>query len=87
MKLVDTQIPISQKNWVNFDFLETLKVISNSLENKDISDLKFAIHNVKESHDVLLAPFCILMDQKATREKKADGTVREVWKNGTHKVL
>jgi len=48
MKLVDTQIPISSKNWVNFDFLSTLKIISNLMTNKDISELKYAINNIKE---------------------------------------
>ncbi len=84
MKLVDTQIPISQKNWVCFDFLETLRVISESLIGKDLSDLKFAVNNIKETHDVLLAPFCILFGEKPQRAKKADGSVREIWRNGAH---
>ena len=75
MKLVDTQIPISSKNWVNFDFVETLKIISSNLTNKDISDLKFAINNLRDVHDVLLAPFCVLLGEKPIREKKADGTI------------
>ena len=57
MKLVDTQIPISNGNWVNFDFLETLKFISQGIVNKDISDLKFAVKNVKQHNDILFAPF------------------------------
>ena len=87
MKLVDTQIPISSKNWVNFDFLSTLKIISNSMTNKDVSELKFAISNVKESNDVLLAPFCILLEEKPVREKKADGTIKDIWFKTASKVL
>jgi len=41
MKLVDTQIPISNGNWVNFNFLDTLKKIAGSLTTSDISNLKF----------------------------------------------
>jgi|JI10StandDraft_1071094.scaffolds.fasta_scaffold113263_2 glycerol-3-phosphate O-acyltransferase len=87
MKLVDTQIPISSKNWVNFDFIETLKIISSNLTNKDISDLKFAINNIKETHDVLLAPFCILMGKKPNREKKADGQIKDIWVKSMAKIL
>lgn len=87
MKLVDTQIPISSKNWVNFDFVETLKVISSNLTNKDISDLKFAINNLKETHDVLLAPFCVLLGEKQIWEKKADGTIKDVWSKPMNKIL
>ena len=87
MKLVDTQIPISSKNWVNFDFVETLKIISSNLTNKDISDLKFAINNLREAHDVLLAPFCVLLGEKPIWEKKADGTIRDVWTKPMNKIL
>lgn len=87
MKLVDTQIPISSKNWVNFDFVETLKFISTTLTNKDITDLKFAINNLKDVHDVLLGPFCVLMGEKPIREKKADGSIRDVWSKPMNKIL
>jgi hypothetical protein len=88
MKLVDTQIPISSKNWVNFDFLSTLKTISNLMTNKDISEMKYAINNIKDQHDVLLAPFCILLEEKPQREKKADGTIKDVWgKRVMNKIL
>ena len=79
MKLVDTQIPISSKNWVNFDFAETLKMISTSLSSKDVSELKYNINNIKTDADILMAPFCILMGEKSTRVKKADGQVKEIW--------
>ena len=72
---------------MNFDFVEALKVISGTLSNKDISDLKFATNNLKESHDVLLAPFCILMNEKCFREKRADGTIKDVWIKPMNKIL
>ena len=43
------------------------------MSNKDISELKYAINNIKEQNDVLLASFCILLDEKPFRDKKADG--------------
>lgn len=79
MKLVDTQIPISQGNWVCFDFLETLRQISHGLTNKDVSDIKFCINNLKEQNDVLLAPFCILLGEKSKRVNSADGTSKDIW--------
>jgi len=69
MKLVDTQIPISNGNWLNFDFINTLKIISHGFANKDISDLKFTVNNTVESNDILFAPFCILFSQKCKRSK------------------
>lgn len=60
MKLVDTQIPISNGNWVNFNFLQTLKTISGCLDARDISQLKFSANYIKDESDSILAPFCVL---------------------------
>lgn len=87
MKLVDTQIPISNGNWVNFNFLETLKTISSSFTSQDISTLKFAANNVGETNDILFAPFCVLFGQKSKRIKKADGSVKETYKSPAIKIL
>lgn len=87
MKLVDTQIPISNGNWVNFNFLETLKFISGCFNSQDISSLKFACNNTRDTCDVLFAPFCILFSQKPKRIKRADGTVSENWKSPAIKIL
>ena len=62
-------------------------MISSSLSNKDISELKFAVNNVKTQYDILLAPFAILMSERPKRQKTADGTVAEVWKGAACKVL
>jgi hypothetical protein len=56
MKLVDTQIPISNGNWVNFNFLDTLKLISSCFTTGDISNLKYAVNNIKNDNDMLFAP-------------------------------
>lgn len=87
MKLVDTQIPISNGNWVNFNFIETLKFISTSITTQDLSDLKFAANNVKENNDMLFAPFCVLFNQKPKRVMKADGKLKEIWKMSAVKIL
>ena len=87
MKLVDTQIPISNGNWVNFNFIDTLKFISTSFTNQDISDLKFAANNVKENNDMLFAPFWVLFNHKSKRMMKADGKLKEAWKDPAVKIL
>lgn len=87
MKLVDTQIPISNGNWVNFDFLDTLKYISQGLSNENISALKFAANHIKDYNDTLFAPFCILFGEKPLRTKSADGSVKETWKAPAVKIL
>ena len=87
MKLVDTQIPISNGNWVNFNFIDTLKFISTSITLQDLSDLKFAANNVKENNDMLFAPFWVLFNQKPKRVMKADGKLKEIWKTSAVKTL
>ena len=81
MKLVDTQIPISNGNWVCFDFVETLKVISESLSSKEISELKFIVQNIKPDHEILLAPFCLLMGVKPERKRNQDGSFSDNWRS------
>jgi hypothetical protein len=87
MKLVDTQIPISNGNWVNFNFLQTLKTISGCLDARDVSQLKFSANYIKEENDGLLAPFCVLFGKKPKRNKKADGVVSELWKKSAIEIL
>lgn len=36
---------------------------------------------------MLLAPFCVLMKQKPVREKKADGSIKDVWAKPMNKIL
>ena len=87
MKLVDTQIPISNGNWVDFNFLATLKCISGCLTAADISTLKYTVNNIKEDNDTLFAPFCVLFGHKPKRMQRADGTVKEAWKEPSIKIL
>jgi hypothetical protein len=87
MKLVDTQIPISNGNWVNFNFLDTLKLISGCFTTGDISNLKYAVNNIKDDNDILFAPIWVLFGYKPKRNKKADGKVKEAWKDPSIKIL
>ena len=52
-----------------------------------MSDLKFAALNIKDYNDTMFAPFCILFGHKPKRSKKADGTVKELWKSSAVKIL
>jgi len=58
MKIIDSQIPISNKNWLDFDLnsvISKLKVI----DKKVIGNLR-AIKSVGKLSEAVFAPFCII---------------------------
>jgi hypothetical protein len=64
MKNIDSQIPISYKNWLNFDLnLVTEKI--TSLSKETLIKIK-AIKNLGKYSDLIFAPFCILLGQNVS---------------------
>jgi len=58
MKIIDSQIPISHKNWLDFDLnsvINKLKV----LDKRVITNLR-AIKNIGKLTEAVFAPFCII---------------------------
>lgn len=58
MKIIDSQIPISNKNWLDFDLnsvISKLKVI----DKRVIGNLR-AIKSVGKLSEAVFAPFCII---------------------------
>lgn len=58
MKGIDSQIPISNKNWLDFDLntvINNLKV----LDKKVVINIK-AIKNIGKLSEAIFAPFCII---------------------------
>ena len=58
MKIIDSQIPLSNKNWLDFDLNSVIKKIK-VLDKKAITDLK-GIKNLGKLTEAVFAPFCIL---------------------------
>lgn len=58
MKLIDSQIPLSNKNWLEFDLNLVLGRL-NILEKSIITSVK-AIKNLGKLSDCVFAPFCII---------------------------
>lgn len=59
MKIIDSQIPISNKNWLDFDLnsvINKLKV----LDKKVITNLR-SIKNVGKLSEAVFAPLCIIL--------------------------
>ena len=58
LKIIDSQIPISNNNWLEFDLnivIARLKI----LDKKVITELK-GIKNIGKLSEVVFAPFCII---------------------------
>ena len=58
MKIIDSQIPLSNKNWLDFDLNSVIKKIK-VLDKKTITDLK-GIKNLGKLTEAVFAPLCIL---------------------------
>ena len=58
MKNIDSQIPISNKNWLDFD----LNVVTSKLKilDRNILTKLRAIKNIGKLSDLIYAPFCII---------------------------
>ena len=82
MKNIDSQIPISYKNWLNFDLNNVTNKIQ-SLSRNTITQLR-SIKKLGKLSENIFAPFCIIFGyNKSTNYKvKSDG-----WKKTAMKIL
>ncbi len=65
LKIIDSQIPISNNNWLEFDLniaIANLKI----LDKKVITALR-GIKNIGKLSEVVFAPFCIIFGQNVRR--------------------
>jgi hypothetical protein len=58
MKIIDSQIPISNKNWLDFDLNSVIRKLK-ILDKKTITNLR-AIKNTGKLSESIFAPFCII---------------------------
>ncbi|MCQ2815722.1 MAG: hypothetical protein MJ252_00510 [archaeon] len=82
MKNIDSQIPISTNNWLNFD-LGTVTNIMNSLSRDTLTQLR-SIKNLGKMSDNIYAPFCIILGYNKSKDfkVKTDG-----WKKTAGKII
>ena len=82
MKNIDSQIPISTKNWLDFDLNSVTNTIQ-SLSRNTITQLR-SIKNIGKFSDSIYAPFCIIFGYNKTNNAKvrSDG-----WKKTAGKIL
>jgi len=82
MKNIDSQIPISTKNWLDFDLIsvtQKLKILDRNILTK----LR-AIKSIGKLSDVIYAPFCIIFGYN----KNANSfTKNDTWKKTAGKIL
>ena len=64
MKNIDSQIPISYKNWLNFDLNSVTEKIT-SLSKDTLIKIK-SIKNLGKYSDLIFAPFCIFLGQNVS---------------------
>ena len=82
MKNIDSQIPLSNKGWLDFD----LKSVSNKLLILDrnlLTKLR-AIKNIGKNTDLIYAPFCIIFGSNKVNNKKLKNLT---WKQIAFKIL
>jgi hypothetical protein len=58
MKIIDSQIPISNKNWLDFDLNSVIGKL-RILDKKTITNLR-SIKNTGKLSEAIFAPFCII---------------------------
>ena len=82
MKNIDSQIPISNKNWLDFNLTSVTNTIQ-SLSRNTITQLR-AIKNLGKFSDVIYSPFCIIFGYNKTNNPKvrSDG-----WKKTAGKII
>ena len=82
MKNIDSQIPISNNNWLNFD-LQSVKNQIQSLSRDTITQLR-AIKNLGKFSENIYAPFCIIFGFNKSKDAKvrSDG-----WKKTAGKII
>ena len=82
MKNIDSQIPLSNKGWLDFD----LKSVSNKLLILDrnlLTKLR-SIKNIGKNTDLIYAPFCIIFGSNKDNNKKLKNLT---WKQIAFKIL
>ena len=82
MKNIDSQIPLSNKGWLDFD----LKSVSNKLLILDrnlLTKLR-SIKNIGKNSDLIYAPFCIIFGLNKINNKKLKHLT---WKQIASKIL
>ena len=82
MKNIDSQIPLSNKGWLDFD----LKSVSNKLLILDrnlLTKLR-SIKNIGKNTDLIYAPFCIIFGSNKVNNKKLKNLT---WKQIAFKIL
>ena len=82
MKNIDSQIPLSNKGWLDFD----LKSVSNKLLILDrnlLTKLR-SIKNIGKNSDLIYAPFCIIFGFNKINNKKLKNLT---WKQISSKIL
>ena len=79
MKNIDTQIPLSNNNWLDFD----LNSIVNKLNilNRNIINKLRCLKNINKLSDKIFAPFCIIMTNNKIFHKNLS------WKNIANQIL
>lgn len=68
MKIIDSQIPISKKNWLDFDLKSVIQKLK-ILDKKVITNLR-AIKNIGKLSEAIFAPFCIIFGYNVNYEYK-----------------
>jgi hypothetical protein len=58
MKIIDSQIPISNKNWLDFDLTSVINKLK-IIDKKVITNLR-SIKSVGKLSEAVFAPFCII---------------------------
>ena len=79
IKNIDTQIPISNKNWLDLDLNSVVNKL-NILNRNIISKLR-SIKNTDKIPDIVYAPFCIIFEQNKKLKKSMS------WKQIASKIL
>ena len=60
MEIIDSQIPLSSNNWIDFNLTSVINKILN-LDSDNLLKIK-SIKNIGKNSDLIFAPFCILMN-------------------------
>lgn len=78
MRIIESQIPLSSHNWLNFHFINVLEVINNAFTKNDLNEI-ISIKVVPTKMDSLFAPLCLLFNKKPKRKANPDGTFELKW--------
>ena len=82
MKNIDSQIPISTNNWLDFD-LSSVTSKLQLLDRKILTRLR-SIKSMGKISDLVYAPFCIIFGQIKNNNPS---TKKDTWKQTALKIL